>query len=89
MIFPIQSPLTERDDKAATVIIAVVYGAPITPESVRARSYISSNSRLFPLSFSLIFSSRVAFLFFLRFDFFAELENIFAASQIAPEATFL
>lgn len=27
MIFPIQPPLMERDDKAATVIIAVVYGA--------------------------------------------------------------
>jgi len=28
MIFPIQPPLTERDDKAAALIIAVVYGMP-------------------------------------------------------------
>jgi len=84
MIFPIQSPLTERDDKAATVIIAVVYGAPMAAESVRARI---SSARLFLLSFSLILPSRVAFLFFPCLDFSAELENIFAAPQIVPEAT--
>lgn len=92
MIFPIQPPLTERDDKAATVIIAVVYGGPMARESVQARSRIY-RARLFSsFFFSPLLSSSLASRFYFSplppcHDFSAELENIFAAAEIAPEAT--
>lgn len=47
MIFPIQPPLMERDDKAATVIIAVVYGAPTVP-SVCGLSFVYRARLFFP-----------------------------------------
>lgn len=101
MIFPIQLPLTERDDKAATVIIAVVYGGPMAQEGARFCSYISS--LLFPslscaLSRSLLLTlpRRVfilpllvvdSLLFPERAESRSQRENIFAVARIVPEAT--
>lgn len=65
MIFPIQPPLTERDDKAATVIIAVVYGGPMAQEGA---GWLVYRARLFLLCLAPLppftrFSSSLAFLF--------------------------
>lgn len=59
MIFPIQPPLTERDDKAATVIIAVVYD---NPERTRARARAASQSYI-ELTFFLFLLSHSRFYF--------------------------
>lgn len=87
MIFPIQPPLTERDDKAATVIIAVVYGArwPRVADSVVYRSspFSSLLLHLFPSSPLDVFIFPLSRL---RRRARAS-ENIFVVPQIAPEAT--
>lgn len=81
MIFPIQPPLMERDDKAATVIIAVVYGAPTVP-SVCGLSFVY-RARLFffPSSFSSL-SLPPRFYFSPVSTFARANENIFVVSQI-------
>lgn len=61
MIFPIQPPLTERDDKAATVIIAVVYGARWPPKCAGSVIYRSPLFSSFPPPFSLHCRSRFYF----------------------------
>lgn len=98
MIFPIQPPLTERDDKAATVIIAVVYRARWPRVCGHGRiSELSPLSPLFLTFFSRRRRSRFFFFFFfppppspslsrLRRRSGAS-ENIFVVPQIAPEAT--
>ena len=84
MIFPIQPPLTERDDKAATVIIAVVYGARWPPKCASSVIYRS------PLTFFL-FSSIAAHIFIFSLSRlcrrYSASENIFVVPQIASEAT--
>lgn len=80
MIFPIQPPLMERDDKAATVIIAVVYDAPTVP-SVCGLSFVYRAPVFFPP-----FSRPSLSLFGLYFSpvstFARANENIFVVSQI-------
>lgn len=67
MIFPIQPPLMERDDKAATVIIAVVYGAPTVP-SVCGLSFVY-RARLFFFLLFLVPLSATPLLFLPCLDF--------------------
>lgn len=89
MIFPIQPPLMERDDKAATVIIAVVYGARRFRVCVWVWVCVcmyvcvaGSCIELFSLSPSPSFSHCSSFLFLPCLDFAGANENIFVVSQI-------
>lgn len=82
MIFPIQPPLMERDDKAATVIIAVVYGARRCRVCARA-SFVYRARLFFPLLLLLPLPlNALPFLFLPCLDFARANENIFVVSQI-------
>lgn len=83
MIFPIQPPLMERDDKAATVIIAVVYGAPTVPSVCRLSFVYRARALFSPLLSFLPFPFRCSRFYFSPVSTFARAnENIFVVSQI-------